>query len=95
HKDVITSDQLHLARFWPNPANENLNISFISKDISPAQLRMLDLMGQELMADEFVATIGLNKHSVKLADLPEGTYMVQIKTNGNTISKMIVVVHPD
>ena len=70
----------------PNPASNDLQLG---NDILPAnnQLKIVDLQGKELMSVENVQAA----QHLNVSSLASGTYLVQITSNGQSISKKIVI----
>jgi hypothetical protein len=70
---------------FPNPAKEQVNISYASNGI--ANLQIFDMLGREVYASaNFNGTTSImtNKFAI-------GTYLVKIIDNGKVISKKFVV----
>lgn len=71
-------------KIYPNPCkDEKVNIEFIAQEIS--EIRMTNIAGKEVLLKKFEYTE--NKKQIQLTDIPNGIYLLRIKT---TDEKMVV-----
>jgi hypothetical protein len=77
---------------YPNPASHNLSIAINSKENSKAQVRVLDVTGKVLSAQDITLESGKNVVSQNTTDLPSGIYFVQVKGNDSFITKKLVII---
>jgi hypothetical protein len=82
---MITGDRplsLGIGGLYPNPSIKKLNAIINSPKTDVAELAMIDLSGKIL--SRRIENIGPGSNSVILdvADLPTGTYLLQVKTQG-------------
>jgi hypothetical protein len=81
-------------RIYPNPANENVNISFNLSSASTATLNILDLSGKLMKTVKFDRLkTGSNVYSLSTRELRTGTYLIQIIAGNTHYSAKVVVVH--
>lgn len=74
-------------KFWPNPFNNNLNISYKSETTSVIEMRVTDVSGKLLITQRFAVNRGNNQlQLLQLQQLSSGTYFVTVT---DTISKTI------
>lgn len=80
---VITGK--NIVRIYPNPASSTLRIEF--EDVTP-------LKYEARIVDEFGHVI-LRSHSRELptATIPEGTYIVQVRTDSFIVNRKVVILH--
>ncbi|MFK8163967.1 MAG: PEP/pyruvate-binding domain-containing protein [Lewinella sp.] len=67
-------------KVWPNPASDQINLSFNS--ISPAALdiKVMDMLGRSLkQLDLGTVPTGIQQAGIPVADLPGGAYLVQLR----------------
>lgn len=86
HKDAATTSTQHVLaekdiRIYPNPANNELVISFATGKIE--QVTILNLNGQEVFNQAYNTT----KVNVEMKDIPAGMYL--IKVNGEYAGKVV------
>ncbi|MEO5906195.1 MAG: T9SS type A sorting domain-containing protein, partial [Saprospiraceae bacterium] len=81
--------QIHL---WPNPANEMMQLSFNSSTAEVVEYTFTNFLGQVVMKDKLSALKGFNKHTIDVSAIPEGTYLVQVKTDNETHTKKMVII---
>jgi Secretion system C-terminal sorting domain len=75
----------------PNPASNEIKLSFRCKERGDATVQLYNIMGQKLKELPIAIYEGDNQERVNVADLPSGTYYVRIDTRVNQlISKFIV-----
>lgn len=77
-------------RVYPNPASDQLRISFMSEDIAQARCQILDMSGR-LLYDELLACDGgIVENSVNVSNFANGIYFLRIQTEkGTTIEKFV------
>jgi hypothetical protein len=76
---------------YPNPANEKANVSFYSSTEGKYEIKVLDLLGQTVIAESGEASAGKNVISLKLKGLAKGVYTVYLKSDdGSFMEKMVV-----
>lgn len=81
--------------FFPNPANQTLNVSCANLDFSnEVNIQLVNQMGQVVLVnkvDNMFATSFLT--SVNVAELPAGIYQVIISNAGEEISEKLIINH--
>jgi hypothetical protein len=85
--DEVSSISLNL---FPNPANDLLNISFISEMDEEYTLNIIDITGRCISSYTKNAVEGENETQLDLRDLKQGVYIVQIKKGDKLIQANIV-----
>ena len=69
----ITEREAESFKVYPNPANQTFTISFTEAQESVKQVRVMDMLGKEVMSVE-----NLSSNTFNIAHLPVGTYIVQV-----------------
>jgi len=86
---VTTEEAL---KVFPNPASDNINLSFSLQDTKDASVSISDVTGRVLfMKNEDALAIGQNNLSFSTAGFPAGVYMVQLQSAGTHITRKVVV----
>ena len=76
---------------YPNPARDELNISFVSEDMQSICLRMIDTYGKEVFSQEDRQFIGEYTQKVSVDRFAKGVYFLQIITENNTLNKRVII----
>ncbi len=66
-------------KIYPNPANTNLNIEFITLPVKNNELIISDISGKVILIFNSL----LSKNSIDISKLPSGIYVVKIITSGS------------
>ena len=67
------------------------NISFTSEDIQDLRVRVLNVIGEELMADELQQFVGEYTKQIDLTTNAKGIYFLEIETNDGVINKKLIL----
>lgn len=77
---------------YPNPATENVNISFASTSNQKIKIILTDLLGKEEYVNEsYNCFVGNNKIQLNTGALSAGTYVCRIINNGGITQKLVQV----
>lgn len=63
---------------WPNPVEDIIGLAFTSSRSTNLSLRIVDLNGREVRTSNSAVNAGNNRHSINVADLEPGIYLLQI-----------------
>ena len=75
---------------FPNPATDQLNVSFVMEDESPVSFKILDMAGKMLYNKQIVSNGGLIEEFVNVSEYAKGIYFLRIETSkGTTIEKFV------
>lgn len=77
---------------WPNPAREMMYLSFESAMGHPIEITMVNLLNQSVLRDKFTTQSGYNIHQLDVSRLPEGSYIMEVRTASEIKTKVIVVL---
>ncbi len=76
-------------KIYPNPCkNSKVTIEFSAKEIS--EIRLINITGKQVLLKKY--HFATHKTQLKLEDVPNGIYLIQIKTTDNktTVKKLMV-----
>jgi hypothetical protein len=86
-EDYTTVKQLSI---YPNPANEQIHISFNISDGENATLEMMNFTGQAIYS-QFLAGANNYSQDIELSAFAKGIYFLRISTSGDVITKKVVI----
>lgn len=90
-KDNVPTLILSSLKFYPVPANENLNLEFHSVVSQPLNLRMVDLTGRLVLSMNEVIYPGKNAYTIDVSDLVAGNYILWLHNDtGSTALKVVI-----
>ncbi|MEL6924328.1 MAG: esterase-like activity of phytase family protein, partial [Bacteroidota bacterium] len=76
---------------YPNPVQQQLNVSYHLEETAEVELSLFDMMGRELKT--FVKSQqdrGFYTYESDLTDLPKGVYTLSLRTGGKIFSKLVM-----
>jgi uncharacterized repeat protein (TIGR01451 family) len=76
---------------FPNPATHAFTLSFESVENTLGELTIIDVSGRAVSHETISVEKGTNLHSNNCSRLQNGIYLVQLKTNTQTITKKLIV----
>jgi len=76
---------------YPNPSRDIFNVSFTSKDKQDLRVRILDIIGEELINENLEQFIGEYTKQINLSDQAKGIYFLEIETNDGIINKKLIL----
>jgi hypothetical protein len=89
----IVPDEYALYQNYPNPFNPETSIQFDLKESGRVELKIFNLMGQEIMT-LLNQQMPAGSHRITFAadNLPTGVYIYVLKTNNFTASKKMIIM---
>ncbi len=79
-----------IATLYPNPANDKLSISFHCDLVQNAEVKIYNILGDEVLRKKIAVSSGEKKIDVR--DFPAGIYLVKIlTTDGNVFNNKIII----
>lgn len=75
----------------PNPANENVNISFSYKGSDMGEVSLINALGQTVYARPITLNDGKNKLNINVNELPNGIYFAKLKCGDFISTKKITI----
>ncbi|MFN5416184.1 MAG: T9SS type A sorting domain-containing protein [Flavobacteriia bacterium] len=90
---VGLAENANVASFgvYPNPAKENVTISFDLKNETAAKVQITDLAGKEVYASNLGNKAGKNSVSVNTNTFANGIYVVNFITNNGVVTEKLVI----
>ena len=76
---------------YPNPANNQATVAFISDKEEAFTIRLIDITGRVILSENSTSVIGDNQYQMNLSQVAKGIYMV-ILQNGNAVLQSKIVV---
>ncbi len=82
-----------IKNIYPNPATDNLTILFENMKEENIIIELRNILGQIVYVEDYDATIGSNTVQLKIDNLSQGTYIINvIDSNKIQIKKMFTVI---
>ncbi len=92
--DLVSVKEKSIAeslKIFPNPATEQINISFISDIKQLVLISISNIMGQEMYSQEMMSDTGENAVKIAVNNLESGIYLLKLNYAGeSTYSKLII-----
>ena len=76
---------------YPNPSRDVFNISFTSESIQDLKVRVLNVIGEELVSDDLQQFVGEYTKKINLEGHAKGIYFLEIETNDGVINKKLIL----
>jgi len=76
---------------YPNPSRDVFNISFTSEKIQNLKVRILNVIGEELISDDLQQFVGEYVKSINLNKYTKGIYFLEIETDNGVINKKLIL----
>jgi hypothetical protein len=76
---------------YPNPSRDVFNISFTSETVQNLKVRILNVIGEELISDDLQQFVGEYVKSINLNKYTKGIYFLEIETNGGVVNKKLIL----
>ena len=76
---------------YPNQSRDIFNITFTSEMIQDLKVRILNVVGKELVNDDLEKFIGEYTKQINLKELAKGIYFLEIETNEGIINKKLML----
>lgn len=67
---------------FPNPSRGSLTVDYSAAQPGTALLEVYNLMGQRLLQQSAATTEGFNRQTIATTQLPTGTYLLQLRVDG-------------
>ena len=76
---------------YPNPSRGIFNISFTSETVQDLKVRVLNVIGEEILKEDVQQFVGEYVKSVNLNQYNSGIYFLEIETDQGVINKKIIL----
>lgn len=80
-------------KIWPNPVNENMNLSFDTGNASKVNIDVYNISGENIgRIERVVSNAGIQTETISLSEfqLPKGFYYLKVKADENTESALFM-----
>jgi hypothetical protein len=77
---------------WPNPAREEVFLSFDSHAETEVEIHLITSFGKFILGDKIRAQIGMNSFAIDVSEVPKGSYLAQVKTEKGILTKVIIIL---
>ena len=88
---MLSSNETSEMGIFPNPANSELNIHFISETEEVIRIKLFDAVSRIVINENLFSAIGQNEKQIDLSQLNTGIYFIEINTTNEIIREKIVV----
>ena len=86
-KNYFSENSLNL---YPNPAVTETEIIYNTITSVPVNMKVIDLLGNEIISQKTQSFSGLNKFKIDVSTLPAGIYHVTLNAGNNLLTKKII-----
>jgi hypothetical protein len=76
---------------FPNPSKDIFNVSFTSVAKQDLRIRILNVIGEELINDKKQEFIGEYTKQINLSAYTKGVYFLEITTNNGVVNKKLIL----
>ena len=76
---------------YPNPSRDVFNVSFTSEDVQDLRVRIMNIIGEELINENLEQFVGEYTKQINLSDNAKGVYFLEITTNNGIINKKLIL----
>jgi len=76
---------------YPNPSRDVFNISFTSESVQDLRVRVLNVIGEEIVSEDLQQFVGEYVKSINLDNKSKGIYFLEIETEGGIINKKLIL----
>ena len=89
--DIEENLGLENIQLYPNPASDQVNLSFVAQKAGVWNLELMDIAGKSIWNKEIQAITGENKMFIDVAGFPRGMYMVKFANeDASKVEKLIL-----
>jgi hypothetical protein len=76
---------------YPNPSKDVFNVTFTSERVQDLRVRVMNIIGEEIIIEELEQFIGEYTKQINLEDNAKGIYFLEIETNDGVINKKLIL----
>ena len=76
---------------YPNPSRDIFNVTFTSEDVQDLKVRILNVVGEELINEDLQQFIGEYTKQIDLTNNAKGIYFLEITTNNRVVNKKLIL----
>lgn len=78
-------------KVFPNPATEHISLSFLSDNLSPVNISISNMNGQEMYKQKFAPEEGMNTTRIDVHDLEAGIYLLKLDNSGESTYRKLII----
>jgi hypothetical protein len=78
-------------KIYPNPSRDVFNISFTSETVQNLKVRVINLVGEEIILEDLQQFVGEYTKQINLQDNAKGIYFLEIETDAGIINKKLIL----
>jgi hypothetical protein len=86
-ENYFSENSLHI---YPNPAVNETEIVYNTTTSVPVSLKLIDLLGNELINQRAQSFTGLNKFKIDVSILPAGVYYITLNAGNNLLTQKVI-----
>ncbi|MEA3476793.1 MAG: T9SS type A sorting domain-containing protein, partial [Bacteroidota bacterium] len=86
--DIVVSNSLNV---FPNPAEHMVNIAFNTLKSSEVNLRLLNVLGEEIFNEQKLTRVGDNQVQIDVSGLKTGVYVIHLQSERELIQQKLIV----
>ena len=87
----VAADLVSGLDVYPNPSRDIFNISFSTKTSQKVNVKVVNLLGEEVYTEELVDFEGYHQTFIDMNGKPKGVYFLEITTLNESVNKKIVL----
>lgn len=91
-QDYLIADRDHLFNAWPNPATDQVKLSFKLASPALASLLVFDLNGKMVFAEEGMFNEGIHESTWNVASLSQGMYISRLMVDGKEVMNKKIII---
>lgn len=89
---TVAAGDINEINVWPNPANSTLNFAFEASGEYAAAINLVSLQGVSVAEKNMNTVTGNNIVQIEVAQLPAGSYILQVTTRNERHTKVVFIV---
>ncbi|MBE9491303.1 MAG: T9SS type A sorting domain-containing protein, partial [Bacteroidetes bacterium] len=78
-------------QIYPNPAQDMLNISFSSNNLQSFEIKLMNITGKLVYAQNYTDHSGNFNKNINLSNLAKGVYILNLNSATGTLTKKVVI----
>ncbi len=94
--EVLSVDSFAINKvysIYPNPANDEINISLISNAVREASYEVYDIVGKTIFKGDLSIDNSVQSRKINTSELTNGVYLLKINSGKLSATKKIVIKH--
>lgn len=87
----VASESLTNVVVYPNPAKDNINLSFVNENVDNASYQLVNVLGQTIRTQNIPAVKGETLYNINLNGIENGIYFIKLSVGNKTSVTKITV----